>query len=95
MKAWEIFANENKSTSNLLRFYTELREEFKRLEFKEEDLSKPPLYSNKMWQLKSLFSSNLSSLISDIKSYGFNVSPEEIQNFLTPKLEEINKQTPL
>jgi len=95
MKAWEIFANENKSTSNLLRFYTELREEFKRLEFKEEDLANPPSYSNKMWHLKSLFSSNLSSLIKDIKSYGFNVSPEEIHNFLMPKLEEINKQTPL
>jgi hypothetical protein len=95
MKAWEIFINESENKRNLLAIYTELREEFQRLKFKEEDLVSPPIYSNRMWQLKSLFENNLTILIKQINSYGFEVSNEEIHNYLSPLLQEINKKTPL
>jgi hypothetical protein len=95
MKAWEIFINESSNKKRLLEIYTELREEFRHLNFKESDLERPPRYSNRMWQLKSLFQNNLTILIKQINSYGFNVSNEEIHNYLSSFLQEINEKTPL
>jgi len=95
MEPWKRIASDSVEKQRMLNIYFELREEFKRLKFSEEDLVSPPTYSNKMWQLKSLFDSNHSALLKKINDYGFDVSSQEFMEYMEPELLKINHLTPL
>jgi hypothetical protein len=95
MKPWKRLASDSIEKQRILNLYFELREEFKRLGFSEEDLEKPPHYSQKMWQLKSIIDSNLNSLLKKVNDYGFDVSVKDLAEYMEPELAKINDLTPL
>ena len=88
-------ASDSIEEQRILNLYYELRDEFKRLGFSEEDLVSPPTYSNKMWHLRSLIQTNSSALLKKINDYGFDISEQELMNYMEPKLHKINQLTPL
>lgn len=95
MELWKKLASDSIEKQRMLNIYFELREEFKRLDFSEEDLEAPPVYSEKMWHLKSLFGKNQNALLRKINDYGFDVSLEEFIEYMNPELKKINELTPL
>jgi hypothetical protein len=95
MNIWKRLASDSIEKQRILHSYFELREEFKRLGFSEEDLESPPAYSHKMWQLKSIIQSNFNSLLKKINDYGFDVNSGELEKHLEPEFIKINHLTPL
>jgi len=95
MKLWKLFASDCIEKQTILHRYFELREEFKKLGFTEDDLIAPPVYSQKMWNLKAIIGSNYNSLLKKINDYGFDISSKELDEYLHPELLKINKLTPL
>jgi hypothetical protein len=92
---WKRLASDSIEKQRILNLYFELREEFKKLGFSEEDLVAPPGYSHKMWQLKSIITSNFNSLLRKINDYGFDVSTKDLEEYIQPELLKINHLTPL
>jgi hypothetical protein len=95
MTPWKRLALDSTETQTILHRYFELREEFKRLGFSEGDLVKPPSYSQKMFHLQSIIGSNFNSLLKKINDYGFDVSLQDLEEYIQPKLLKINHLTPL
>ena len=95
MEPWKRLASDSIEKQRMLNVYFDLREEFKRLGFSEEDLVSPPVYSTKMWQLKSILNSNQNALLRKINDYGFEVSLSEFIEYMEPELLKINELTPL
>ena len=95
MIPWKRLATDSIEKQTILHRYFELREEFKRLGLTEDDLSAPTIYSHKMWNLKSIIQSNFNSLLKKINDYGFDVSSKDLEEYINPKLLEINHLTPL
>ena len=95
MELWKIMASDSLEKQRILNLYFELREEFKRLGFSEEDLVAPPVYSNKMFNLKSLIGANSTTLLKKINDYGFDINEKEFMEYMEPELYKINLLTPL
>jgi len=95
MTPWKRLASDSIEKQRILNLYFELREEFKRLGFSEEDLVKPPTYSQKMFQLQSIIGLNYNSLLKKINDYGFEVSSKDLDEYIQPQLLKINHITPL
>ena len=79
----------------LLDTYLELRQHFQELGFSEDELSKPPTYTTKMMSLFHRFEDVRKHLLSTIKSYGFEITFDELMNYIKPLMEKINELTPL
>jgi hypothetical protein len=95
MKPFEILLQDNMSLRQLLDIYLELRKHFQEMGFSESDLDDPPTYTIKMMGLHEKFSHKLNSLHNYIKDYGFDISREELVNYIQPLLMNINELTPL
>jgi hypothetical protein len=95
MKPFEIYLNETLTLRELLNTYLELRQHFQQLGFSESDLEKPPTYSPKMMRLFHKFGDARDSLLRDTKSYGFDITFNELSEYLKPLLGKINELTPL
>jgi len=95
MKPFEKFLNDTLGTKELIETYLELRQEFQRLGFSENDLEKPPTYSPMMMRLFHKFGDTRDALLKDVNSYGFDMSFSELTAYLTPLLKKINELTPL
>jgi len=79
----------------ILETYLELRRHFKELGFSEDQLEKPPKYTPNMMRLFHKFGDERDTLLNDVKSYGFDMSFDELTTYLTPLLKKINELTPL
>ena len=95
MRPYEIYLNESFTLKKLLETYLELRRHFKELGFSEDQLEKPPKYTPNMMRLFHKFGDERDTLLNDAKSYGFDMSFDELSTYLTPLLEKINELTPL
>ena len=95
MRPYEIYLNESFTLKKLLETYLELRRHFKELGFSEDQLEKPPKYTPNMMRLFHKFGDERDTLLSDVKSYGFDMSFDELTAYLTPLLKKINELTPL
>jgi hypothetical protein len=93
MKPFELYLNE--SLTELLNTYLELRQHFQQLGFSESDLEKPPMYSPMMMRLFHKFGDARDSLLKDSKSYGFDITFNELSEYLEPLMKKINDLTPL
>jgi hypothetical protein len=87
--------NESFTLKKLLETYLELRRHFKELGFSEDQLEKPPKYTPNMMRLFHKFGDERDTLLNDAKSYGFDMSFDELTTYLTPLLKKINELTPL
>jgi hypothetical protein len=95
MKPYEIYLNESFTLKKLLETYLELRQHFQELGFSEPQLEKPPTYTPTMMRLFHKFGDERDTLLNDVKSYGFDMSFDELTTYLTPLLSKINELTPL
>ena len=94
LKPFEKFLKHSNFQNKLLSTYKELRELFQKYEWSEKDLEKPPFYTNDLMRLHRGFQNEKNSLFSDLKSY-FDITIEEFDEYMIPKLKEINDITPL
>jgi len=95
MKPFELYLNESLTLRELLNTYLELRQHFQELGFSEGDLEKPPTYTSKMMTLFHKFGDSRDSLLKDAKSYGFDITFNDLTEYLKPLMEKINELTPL
>jgi len=95
MKPYEKFLENSITLRQLLESYLELRQHFQELGFSEDQLEKPPKYTPNMMRLFHKFGDERDTLLSDVKSYGFDMNFNELSTYLTPLLEKINELTPL
>ena len=95
MKSYEIYLNESFTLKKLLETYLELRQHFQELEFSEDQLEKPPIHTPNMMRLFHKFGDERDTLLNDTKSYGFDMSFDELTDYLKPLLKKINELTPL
>jgi hypothetical protein len=95
MKPFEKFLNDSLGTKELLEVYLVLRKHFQEIGFSEEDLEKPPMYTNEMFMLQKKFQSTINALLNQVNAYGFDVGREEFSEYLNPLLQKINELTPL
>jgi hypothetical protein len=79
----------------ILETYLELRQHFQELGFSEDQLKKPPKYTPNMMRLFHKFGDERDTLLNDAKSYGFDMSFDELTDYLKPLLKKINELTPL
>lgn len=95
MKPFEKFLNNILGTKELLETYLELRQHFQELGFSEDDLKKPPIYTEKMMKLFHKYNDTQKDLLNQIKSFGFDVDFNEFTEYIQPLLQKINELTPL
>jgi len=95
MKPFEKFLNETLGTKELLEIYLELRQEFQRLGFSENDLEKPTTYSPIMMRLFHKFGDTQKALFNQVKDYGFDITFTEFMDYMKPLMYKINELTPL
>ena len=82
MKPYDRFLEESLTLRELLDTYLELRQHFQELGFSEKDLEKPPMYTPTMMRLFNKFGDLRESLLKDVNSYGFDMSLNELINYL-------------
>jgi hypothetical protein len=95
MKPFEKFLNDSLGTKELLEIYLVLRKHLQEIGFSEEDLIKPPTYTNEMFMLQKRFGSTVNALLNQVNAYGFDVDKAEFLEYLNPLLQKINELTPL
>jgi hypothetical protein len=95
MKPFEKFLSDASALRELLDVYLELRQHLQELNFSEDELDSPPVYTTKMMNLQERFQHRFNSLIRLINDYGFKVSKKEVQDYVMPLLQKINELTPL
>lgn len=95
MKPFQTLIEDSMALRQLLDVYIELRKHFQDLGFSEEDLNDPPTYTTTMMILHDKFSGKLKSLQNTISDYGFDVSKEEVVDYIKPLLMKINEVIPL
>lgn len=95
MKPFEKFLNDSLGTKELLEIYLVLRKHLQEIGFSEEDLVKPPTYTNEMFMLQKKFGSTVNALLNQVNAYGFDVDKSEFLEYLNPLLQKINELTPL
>jgi hypothetical protein len=95
MRPFEKFLNSSVGLQRLIDSYLELRKFFIEEGWSEQDLEKPPHYSDALMRIYMAFEHERKSLLQQVKDIGFNVSSEEYIEFLEPILQKINELTPL
>jgi hypothetical protein len=95
MKPFEKLLEDNISLRQALDVYFELRQHFQELGFSESQLDDPPSYTFKMMNLFDKFQNKMNYLLSYVKDYGFEITREELNDYIKPLLMKINEVTPL
>ena len=95
MKPFEKFLSDASSLRELLDVYLELRQHLQELGFSESELDNPPKYTTKMMNLQERFHNKFKALIQLVKDYGFEVTKDEVAQYVMPLLKKINELTPL
>jgi hypothetical protein len=95
MKPFEKFLSDASSLRELLDIYLELRQHLQELGFSESELDNPPRYTTKMMNLQERFHNKFKALIQLVKDYGFEVTKDEVTEYVMPLLVKINELTPL
>lgn len=95
MKPFQVFISELPSFNELLDIYLELRLHFQELGFSDNDLAKPPTYTEKMMRLFHRYQDAQQYLLKKVNDYGFDMSWSEFLEHMKPLLKNIDDLTPL
>lgn len=95
MKPFIKYLETLESDSKLLSIYKELREEFQKLGFTEDDLEHPPTYTHSMMKLYQQFHDEKNKLMKELKSFFNDIDIKEFNDYITSKMALINELTPL
>jgi hypothetical protein len=95
MKPYERFLVRSTTLREILDTYLKLRQIFQELEFTDEDLETPPIYTQDMMFLFQKFQGLQRSLINQINDYGLKMTVDEFFDYLKPRMDKINELTPM
>jgi len=95
MKPFELLLQDNFAVRQLLDVYLEMRRHFQELGYSESDLNNPPHYTIKMINLHDKFHNKFKYLLNYVNDYGFEITREELVQYIQPLLMKINEVTPL
>lgn len=95
MKPFEKFLSHTSAVREILDVYLELRQHLQKLGIGEDELENPPIYTATMMALHRNINNLFTSLVRQVNDYGFDVTREEIQDYMNPLFLKINELTPL
>jgi DNA replication protein DnaD len=95
MKPFEKFLSHSSTLREILDFYLELRQHLQEVGIGENELETPPIYTTTMMTLHMDINNLINSLVRQVNDYGFDVTREEIQDYINPLFLKINEITPL
>lgn len=94
MEKWKQYLDLSGLDDKLVKKYRELREHFQELGFKQSDLERLPKYTNKMMNCMESMQHYIKTIRSELKSF-FDLSEEEINQYIINKLKKIDEEIPL
>ena len=95
MKPFEKYLTYSSLLRDLLDIYLELRQHLQEMGFSEDELNDPPTYTFKMMRLQEKFNNEFNEVVRFLQNYGFDVTKDEVSDFIMPQLLKINELTPL
>jgi hypothetical protein len=95
MKPFEKFLESTVTMRELLDTYLELRLHLQEEGFSQEQLSRFMQPTIKMMTLREKFTNKKNALFRQIKDYGFDVTSDELNDYILPLLSKIDDITPL
>jgi len=95
MKPFEKFLSHSSTLREILDVYLELRQHLQEVGIGENELETPPIYTATMMTLNIDINNLVNSLIRQVNDYGFDVTREEIKDYINPLFLKINEITPL
>ena len=95
MKPFEKFLESSVTIRELLDTYLELRLHLQEEGFSQEQLKRFMQPTIKMMTLREKFTNKKNALFRQIKDYGFDVTSDELNEYILPLLSKIDDITPL
>jgi hypothetical protein len=95
MKPFEKFLESSVTMRELLDTYLELRLHLQEEGFSQEQLKRFIQPTIKMMTLREKFTNKKNALFRQIKDYGFDVTSDELNDYILPLLSKIDDITPL
>ena len=95
MKPFEKFLESSVTLRELLDTYLELRQHLQEMGFSQEQLSRFMQPTVKMMSLREKFTNKKNALFRQIKDYGFEIEVDDLNEYITPILANIDQLTPL
>lgn len=95
MKPFEKYLSNRGGLREFLDAYLELRQHFQEINFSEEDLERPPMYTERMMTLSDRMTKLQRGMKKSAEDFGLDISWEEFGEFLRPYMQKINDLTPL
>lgn len=95
MKPYEKFLESSVNMRELLDTYLELRLHLQEEGFSQEQLKRFMQPTIKMMTLREKFTNKKNALFRQIKDYGFDVTNDELNEYILPLLSKIDELTPL
>ena len=95
MKPFEKFLESSVTMRELLDTYLELRLHLQEEGFSQEQLKRFMQPTIKMMTLREKFTNKKNALFRQIKDYGFDVTNDELNEYILPLLSKIDDITPL
>jgi hypothetical protein len=95
MKPFEKFLESSVTMRELLDTYLELRLHLQEEGFSQEQLKRFMQPTIKMMTLREKFTNKKNALFRQIKDYGFDVTSDELNEYILPLLSKIDDITPL
>jgi hypothetical protein len=95
MKPFEKYLTHLTDLRKFLDTYLEMRQYFQELDFSEKDMESPPMYTEKMFLYHERLNRLHTDVLKQVNDFGFDVSEEEFDDFIVPRLKKINELIPL
>ena len=95
MKPFEKYLTHLTGLREFLDTYLGMRQYFQELNFSEKDMESPPRYTEKMFLYHVKLNKIHTNLLKQVNDFGFDVSEEEFDDFIVPRLKKINELIPL
>ena len=95
MKPFEKYLTHLTDLREFLDTYLGMRQYFQELNFSEKDMKSPPRYTEKMFLYYEKLNKIHTNLLKQVNDFGFDVSEEEFDDFIVPRLKKINELIPL
>jgi len=89
------FLDESLDSKEVSETYLELRKHLQELGFSENDLYRPPIYTEKMHKLRDRFSSQYSNLKKRVESFGIDFKVKEFNDYFEKIFKNIDELIPL
>lgn len=95
MKPFERYLIHLTDLRKFLDTYLEMRKHFQELNFSEKDMESPPMYTEKMFLFHEKLNRIHTDLLTQVNDFGFDISEDEFDDFIVPRLKKINELIPL